>query len=219
MSNLKIKTNFTGSEVDHIYFTSDSHFNHESIIDICKRPYSSVIEMNNDLINRWNSVVKPDDYIFHLGDIIFGGSAVWKEILEQLNGKIILISGNHDYRNFRSHYENYFEYVTDQLQISVDGQPVLLNHYPMLCYGGTYRKNPVYQLHGHVHYSSTSTGADDSRCAIRFPYQYDVGVDGNNFTPLSWNQIKTIIDSQINNYNTFSSKVSRAWTLMRYILR
>ena len=86
--------------------------------------------------------------------------------------------------------------------LKVEEQYIYLNHYPFLCYGGTYKPAgyTVWQLHGHVHSSPLDTdkrGKDNERLSLRFPYQYDVGVDNNNFTPVSWNQIKEIINNQI----------------------
>lgn len=52
-----------------IWFTSDLHLNHSKIIEYCNRPFSNIEEMNEMLINNWNSVVKPKDIVFCLGDI------------------------------------------------------------------------------------------------------------------------------------------------------
>lgn len=95
-----------------------------------------------------------------------------------------------------------FAGVYSQLKLKIDNQHhVYLNHYPFLCYGGTYRApdNAVWQLFGHVHSGPNSTGKDNKRLAHLFPYQYDVGVDNNNYTPVSWEKIKEIINNQINN--------------------
>ena len=51
-----------------IFFTSDTHFNHKAIISYCSRPFESVEEMNDRLIDNWNQVVKPNDTVYHLGD-------------------------------------------------------------------------------------------------------------------------------------------------------
>ena len=82
-----------------VFFTSDSHFNHENIIKFCNRPFDSLDEMNDALTENWNAKVKPDDTVFHLGDFSWGGSGSWKSARERLNGHIILIKGNHKYFN------------------------------------------------------------------------------------------------------------------------
>lgn len=104
---------------EHTFFTSDTHFGHANIINLCKRPFRDVNHMNDMLVENWNSVVTDDDTVFHLGDFALGGSDVWNKVLSRLNGKMYLILGN---------------------------------HYPFLCYGGTYRKpvDAVWQLFGHV---------------------------------------------------------------------
>ena len=85
-----------------------------------------------------------------------------------------------------------------QLQLNIENRSVYLNHYPFLCYGGTWRTpvNAVWQLFGHVHSGPNSNGADDSRLDILFPYQYDVGVDNNNYYPVSFAEIQEKIDKQ-----------------------
>mgnify|MGYP003426752763 CR=1 FL=1 len=68
-----------------VFFTSDFHANHKRIIEFCNRPWESKEEMTENLIKNWNSVVGPDDIIFHLGDFCWSGS--WNTILEKLNGQ------------------------------------------------------------------------------------------------------------------------------------
>ena len=186
-------------DASNIYFTSDSHFGHENILKFCHRPFKDVEEMNSELIRSWNEKVGPDDTIFHLGDFAFGGSDIWNNILKQLNGHKILIIGNHDIKNLREGYMQYFNYVGPQLLLNIEGRSVYLNHYPFLCYGGSWRspKNAVYQLFGHVHSGPTSSGLDTERLVSLFKYQYDVGVDNNNFTPISWNEVKNKIQENV----------------------
>ena len=184
------------------FFTSDTHFGHSNIIWMCKRPYKDVEEMNQALINNWNSVISDDDTVFHLGDFAFGGSALWNGVLDQLNGKIILIQGNHDRANMRQGFMNRFELVTPQMQIEIDGRTVYLNHYPFLCYGGSYRgeENAVWALSGHTHITKKdNNGKDFERLKYLFPTQYDVGVDFNDYKPLSFQEISDKINFQVQN--------------------
>ena len=71
-----------------IWFTADLHFGHSNIIQHCNRPFSNVDEMDNYLISRWNSVVKPNDTIFVLGDVGYD----WRKYLPNLRGDKVLIS-------------------------------------------------------------------------------------------------------------------------------
>lgn len=193
------KLNTVIKDASNIYFTSDTHFGHDNIIKFCHRPFKDVEEMNSELIRRWNEKVGPDDTIFHLGDFAFGGSDIWNNILKQLNGHKILIIGNHDIKNLREGYMQYFDYVGPQLLLNIEERSVYLNHYPFLCYGGSWRspKNAVYQLFGHVHSGPTSSGLDTERLVSLFKYQYDVGVDNNNFTPISWSEVKNKIQENV----------------------
>ena len=81
-----------------IYITSDTHFSHKNIIEYCDRPYTNPEEMNKDLISKWNSVVKEDDIVLHLGDVGFGLVEELSPIIQGLNGHKILIRGNHDFK-------------------------------------------------------------------------------------------------------------------------
>lgn len=182
-------------EPDNIWFTSDTHFYHENIIHFCNRPFKDVAEMNETLIRNWNETVPEDGIVFHLGDFCLGGSQYWNDILYRLNGKIYLILGNHDMKNIRQGFMKRFEYVTQQMTICVGGQSIILNHNPFLCYGGAYRD--VWQLFGHVHSGPLSkTGLDHPRLNMLFPLQYDVGVDNNNFRPVSFAEVRRIIMAQ-----------------------
>ncbi len=187
------------SDGSNIFFTSDTHFSHANIMKYCNRPWSNVEDMNETLINNWNKVVNKDSIIFHLGDFAWGNN--WMPILNQLNGRKILILGNHDLKNKDSNaLKNGFEYVCQQLYINVEHRKVILNHCPLLCYGGTYRQDDdkVYQLFGHVHSGPySSNGLDVERLVNLFPTQYDVGVDNNDFTPISWHDVNEKIQKQM----------------------
>ena len=186
----------------NLFFTSDTHFYHPNIIRYCNRPFNSVEEMNETLIRNWNEVVPPDGRVFHLGDFAFGGEAEWNSVLSRLNGKIFIILGNHDIQNIKSEAMERFEAVAQQMLIGVDGQKIILNHYPLLAFGGSYHN--IWQLFGHVHsgpYTQTAEestrGKDIPRLANLFPTQYDVGVDNNEFRPVPFARLKEIIQAQV----------------------
>lgn len=96
------KMGFEIDEVKHsktpqTYLIGDLHLDHENIIRYCARPFVDVDEMNRVLVHNWNRIVGPSDTVYFLGDMTFGrrsrGALFW---LEQLNGKIVFINGNHD---------------------------------------------------------------------------------------------------------------------------
>lgn len=182
-----------------LFFTSDTHFNHNAILKYCDRPFSSIEEMNETIVKNWNEKVPNDGIVFHLGDFAWGGFEVYKDYVSKLNGNIVLVKGNHDERNGGKTSSDLFYYTAYQLKLTIEGRGVYLNHYPFLCYGGTYGtpSSNVYQLFGHVHTHKGSHGLDDERLKHLFPTQYDVGVDNNDFTPLSWKEVREKIGAQL----------------------
>jgi calcineurin-like phosphoesterase family protein len=193
-------------EKDKLFFTSDLHFHHENIIKFCNRPFDTVDEMNRALVSNWNSVVPPDGHIFILGDFMLRGSIVMaKEMFSRLNGTKYFIWGNHDHQNklTRDAISEFLEYSGDALYITINDeeieggtQSIYMSHYPMLSWNGNMRGS--WQLFGHVHSGPNSKsvevvgGLGDKLT----PAQYDVGVDNNNFRPISYEEIKVIITKQ-----------------------
>lgn len=186
-----------------IFFTSDTHFQHEAIIKYCKRPFKDIAENDSEIIKRWNAKVPEDGIVFHLGDVGFGHPKIINDILHQLHGKIYLVIGNHDWRRVVSQHAWRFEEMTQQINMKISGQHIILNHFPLLCFSGAYRKDsPTWQLFGHVHSSPyCSDGLDIPRLKMLFPTQYDVGVDNNDFTPISFEEVKIKIEEQCRTYS------------------
>lgn len=181
---------------EEVWFTSDTHFGHENIIRYCNRPFRNAEQMNAELIRRWRETVPEDGIVFHLGDFAHGNARLWNDILSALPGHKYLILGNHDMKALRQGYMGRFELVSQQMTIRVGGQAIVLNHNPFLCYGGSYRD--VWQLFGHVHSGPAShTGLDHPRLRMLFPLQYDVGVDNNDFRPISFAEVKAKIEAQV----------------------
>ena len=196
-----MKNNFkyTEEEAKKIFFTSDTHFGHANIIKYCKRPFASIEENNQEIIRRWNEKVPEDGIVFHLGDVGFGNRSDTDEILRQLNGTIYLVIGNHDLRHVITDHAWRFEKMSFQMNIKIGKRHIILNHYPMLAYSGAWRgEDATYQLFGHVHTSPyTDEGLDQQRMKYLFTSQYDVGVDNNDFTPVSWAEVNQIIYNQM----------------------
>ena len=108
-----------------IYLTSDHHFGHVNIIKYCDRPYKDIHTMNRTLTNKWNAIIAPQDTVYHLGDIAFGS---FERYLPGLNGKIILIKGNHDRGKY---YRNYNIEMHKHLDLEYAGYKFKLNHRPV----------------------------------------------------------------------------------------
>lgn len=111
------------------FFTSDTHFGHKNIIEYCNRPYKTVEEMNQAMIDNWNAVVGPTDTIYHLGDVSFMKVEKTAEIIKQLNGHKILIRGNHD-RGLHIMKQIGFQEAYEKLQIEIDGRTLWMSHHP-----------------------------------------------------------------------------------------
>ena len=132
------------------FYIADCHFSHTNVIRFDKRPFNSVEEMDKKMIQNWNSVVCNDDTVYILGDFCWGTENRWIEILSQLNGKKVLIRGNHDLKTMSQQLRNMFQDIKDYKEIKDNGKRVLLSHYPMPFYRGTYNSSIVH-LFGHVH--------------------------------------------------------------------
>jgi calcineurin-like phosphoesterase family protein len=131
-----------------VFFTSDTHFGHASIIRSCQRPFASADEMDAALIARWNAAVGPRDTVWHLGDFCFRNDRPAPWYLERLHGEVHLIEGNHDLRTLK-HHAACFASVRQIREISVEGRKIVLCHYPLREWNGCY--HGAWHLHGHVH--------------------------------------------------------------------
>ena len=190
---------YTEKDAEKMFFTSDTHFCHSNIIKYCKRPFANIAENDEEIIRRWNEKVPEDGIVFHLGDVAFGDPERVDNILERLNGTIYLVIGNHDWRRVVNNHKWRFEMMTQQINMKIGKRHIILNHYPMLAFSGAWRgEDATYQLFGHVHTSPyTDEGLDQQRMKYLFTSQYDVGVDNNNFTPISWKEVYQIINNQM----------------------
>lgn len=162
------------------WFTSDHHFGHKNILEYEKeaRPFASVEEMNEELIVRWNSVVGSTDRVYHLGDFCFGRHNI--QIASRLNGKKILIMGNHDVY----HGNDYLPYFYN-VQGMVFWKRCVLSHMPV--HVGALASRASLNLHGHYHSSTVKREIrnfqDDSDWIDDINY-FNVSVERHNLTPV-----------------------------------
>lgn len=188
------------------WFTSDQHFGHVNILSFCGRPFRSVEHMNECLVDNWNAVVEPGDLVYVLGDWAMGKLADSLEYTTRLNGRKILLSGNHD-RSWSGHKKRNVTPYLDAGFAEVHGgtpglvQPwgstyddmVTLNHFP---YAGEARPDQPdryvdhrpkddgrWLLHGHVHDMWRQRGK-----------QINVGVDVWNYTPVSMDTLQDLME-------------------------
>jgi calcineurin-like phosphoesterase family protein len=173
-----------------IYFTADQHFGHTNVIRHCNRPFSSVEEMDKALINNWNAVVNPIDEVYILGDFTMRPATVAHVYLTQLNGRKYFIRGNHD--RFLKGFDQYkgdFEWVKDYHVLRTLGHRFVLFHFPILEWDQFYRG--AIHCYGHVHNSALSA---QRLTALSGP-AFNVGVDVNNYRPVSINEILVLVKS------------------------
>ena len=168
------------------FVTSDQHFNHENIIKYCNRPFSSVEEMNEEMIKRWNTVVSKDDTVFVLGDFFMGRLTEIKDILLRLNGHIMLVEGNHDKDNKIATMTSYgnIKNLGPLFSMNYRGIDIVMGHYPIdfdLRDMVSKTSKKMVFLYGHIH--NLAPKGLDRGCF------YHVGVDTNDFTPVDLDSI------------------------------
>ena len=166
-------------DLDGVYFTSDTHFFHENIIKYCDRPFKSVDEMNEALVENWNAVVPYGAQVWHLGDFSFGGKDN-VDIVRRLNGRINLVLGNHDRRDMQFYYDKGFCRVYDK--------PVLLNNFIALSHEPLqWVQEPMFNVFGHVH--------DNPNYATVSKRGFCACVERHGYRPVSWKEIKKLVES------------------------
>ena len=181
---------------DKLFFTSDTHLGHFNICKYCHRPFQSRSEMDQTLIANWNSVVPEDGIVVHCGDFMLPHENNIKEYmkyLNKLNGRVLLLRGNHDIIELLTSNEKLIS-VQDKAMIEVDSIKIYAEHYPCAAFNGDYH------IYGHVHTLSDGIcyGMDAEALKAMKRVTYDVGVDQNNYTPVSYWQLCDIIRKQLN---------------------
>lgn len=161
------------------FVISDTHFGHRNIITFTNsdgsplRPFQSVEEMDEALVANWNSVVSPEDRVYHLGDVVINRKAL--PILDRLNGRKCLIKGNHDIFKLKD-YLPYFDDIRSYKVMPKEG--IIMSHIPIHPASlARWRLN----VHGHLHGNTLGD-----------PRYLNVSVEQINFTPLD---LQVIIDN------------------------
>lgn len=158
------------------FFIADPHFGHKGIIEYENRPYGSVEEMDQALIDNWNRVVGKRDKVYLLGDISFYKDELTTAIIRRLKGIKYLVLGNHDSPNVKRYYDMGFHRVYDY--------PVILDGFWMLSHAPLYTNAnmPYANIFGHVHASKQYTDySSQSFC---------VSVERIDYTPIEFDEIK-----------------------------
>lgn len=156
--------------MQQIFITSDTHFHHANIIKYCDRPFTSAEEMDEKLVENWNSVVRPQDKVYHLGDVYFPKyknvkTADW--FLSRLNGTKRLILGNHDNGKDQLLHKHFKEIYMWRFLKDVG---LLLTHVPV--HPSSLSEKLKYNVHGHIHNRASPEGPYKNAC-----------VEMNDYTP------------------------------------
>ena len=161
--------------IGEVFFTSDHHWGHEGIIEMCGRKFDSLEEMDRTMIERWNAVVGPRDVVWYLGDFAHHCPPDRvRKIWHALRGQKHLVIGNHDKKPT---IDLPWTSVQQMVHITVDKQRIHLSHYGQRVWPGQYKG--AIHLYGHSHGrlpGNTTT--------------MDVGVDNVGYFPLSLENIR-----------------------------
>ena len=173
-----------------IYFTSDTHFGHKNVIRLCGRPYETVEEMDEDMIEKWNRKVTELDTVYIVGDFVWNKNKL-PYYAERLKGNKILITGNHDETWTRKKEHPNFAYFYEVIDYKLDSiadHPITLCHYPMVEWRNS-RKDDApylgYLIHGHIHNNYT----DEYRYMLRHHNALNAGADVNGLEPVTFEEM------------------------------
>ena len=163
------------------WFTADEHYGHKNILKYTNRPFSSLEEMEDVLISRHQEVVKKGDIIIHAGDFMWTNKRyVAERFLEKLNGTNFVLKGSHD---------NWIPIMSPYIwEKQIQQDFIVVCHYAMRAWARSHYNS--WQLHGHSHGGLNPIGK-----------QYDIGVDNNNFYPISYEQLRIIMKDKPDNFN------------------
>lgn len=168
------------------YFISDTHFGHSNILTFKDdmgnpvRSFSSVEEMDEHMVTQWNSVVKPQDRVYHLGDVVINKK--YLPIVDRLNGRKVLIMGNHDI--FGAH--EYLKHFEDVRAYKIYPQyGIVCSHIPL--YSEVFNRWKL-NVHGHLHSNVVHDYKGEEEDFIDKRY-FSVCVEKTNYTPISLDEI------------------------------
>lgn len=158
--------------MNNIWISSDLHAWHAAVMKFCPdtRRGDDATEMTELMLEKFNSMVKPEDDLYLVGDVSFGGKTKIESFISRLNGRKHLILGNHDYVIRRQqHLRSYFVRVDERRSVSLGDHRFVMSHEPKAEWADCHKG--VIHLHGHLHGNKTNVGYQQ-----RFKIM-DVGID------------------------------------------
>lgn len=162
------------------FFIADTHFGHANVIRYSGRPFANIQEHDAALITNWNKVVGEYDRVFMLGDFALTGKDRIIEIGQQLKGKKVLVTGNHDGGSLDTYYTAGFEMISKWSLVFQDS--FILSHIPVMGTGG------FTNIHGHVH--------EKQGILQIMPEYYCVSVENINYTPIELKKLLAEIEQK-----------------------
>lgn len=160
------------------WFISDTHFFHTNILKFVNdkkeriRPFNSLEDMHELIIENWNRCVRPQDFIYHLGDVTFQYHKPFQELMHRLNGHKRLIVGNHD-KLKQEGLLKHFDKV--ELWKGFKEFDFTCSHFPLML--GSLRDGN-FNVHGHMHQNR-----------MKDPHYISVCVEIRNYTPVHMDEI------------------------------
>jgi len=165
------------------FFTADEHYYHKNIIKYCNRPFKNLTEMHKELIKRNNEIVTKNDIVIHGGDFTFLNKYQdAQKIIDQLNGNHFFIRGSHD----KWMNQNYHEIW----QRRINNNHIVVCHFAMIVWPKSHHNSILLFGHSHGRLNDIIQG----KC-------YDIGVDNNNYYPISEEKIFLLMEDKPDNFN------------------
>ena len=184
--------------MSNIWLTSDFHFGHDREFVWKARGYSSVEEMNEIQIEKFNSLVQPDDTVYILGDLMLGDKSNI-EFIKRLKGRIHIVLGNHDTPTREAMYKELPNVVEIAWAIKLDYRKYhfYMSHFPTLTGNleKEYLRQMTLNLYGHTH---QNTNFYEDR-----PYMFHVGVDSHNGYPVNLDDIIMMMNEKVQECKNF----------------
>jgi calcineurin-like phosphoesterase family protein len=169
------------------FFTSDEHYGHHNVTRFNDRPFNDIHEMTEGLIENHNSVVSDssNNVTIHCGDTFWTNQySEAQEIIKRLNGKHVFLKGSHD-AWMRTANNKRFHEIWER---KVNGQYIVCCHYSMRTWARSHYG--AWHLFGHSHGKLSSFGKS-----------FDCGVDNHNYFPLTFEEVRDIMDTLDDNFN------------------
>ena len=181
------------------YFTSDWHLGHKNIIKYSNRPFATVNEMDDTIIENMISLLKKDDELYYLGDLYWDKHSFWKfyNHFPKNECKFYWVIGNHDRHQISYHQQkHHFTEIRDIIETKIQDHHVVCCHYPMTTWNRSH--HGAWHLFGHHHVASHGTAELDQHITGKM---FNVNCEFNNYKPYSENKIIKIMQKKPQNWD------------------